>query len=171
LSIFTGAGADTVEVGSADSGFVEVAGTLRVATFSSVTAQEDDSVSIHSALLSKLIAVDLGAGNDTLKMENSFGGTIVALAGTGNDKATLTEVRAAGSFFVDMSHANDRVDMVFLSATDLGIHGGTGFDRLTTFLDGKTVTKTITGFESVNGPEPPITSGLINVTGLTLTSR
>lgn len=172
LNVFTGAGADTVEIGSHTNGFMDIAGNLRVATFSSVTEPDADSVSVLSTQVSRLIALDLGAGNDTLKMENSFGGTIVALAGTGHDKATLTEVRAAGSFFVDMSHGNDRVDMVFLSATDLGIHGGTGFDRLTTFLDGKTVTKSITGFESVNGPEPPITSGLgINLTGLTLTAR
>jgi hypothetical protein len=159
LSIFTGAGADTVEVGSND-GFVEVAGRMRVATFSSATAVEDDRVTIKSTIVSKLMALDLGAGKDRLTIENSFGDDIVALTGTGDDTVKLTEVRAFDQFFVDTSHGNDTLDMVFLSATDLAIHGGTGFDKLTRFLDGPTHTRTITGWESINGVVQPLTGGL-----------
>jgi hypothetical protein len=162
LSIFTGAGNDTVRVGSAD-GFVEVAGRLRVATYSSQTEPGDDQLTIQSTIVGKLMALDLGAGKDQLTIENSFGDDIVALTGIGDDTVKLTEVRAFDQFFVDTSHGNDTLDMVFLSATDLAIHGGTGFDKLTKFLDGPTHTRTISGWESINGVFQGLPGGLMPV--------
>ena len=156
LNVFTGAGADTVEIGSHTNGFMDIAGNLRVATFSSVTEPDNDSISVLSSHVGSLVALDLGAGDDTLKIENSTAADIVALTGTGNDKATLTEVTADDQFFVDMSHGNDRMDIVFLRARDLALHGGLGIDRLTTFLDGPTGTRTLTGWEAINQPLPPI---------------
>ena len=160
LSIFTGAGSDTVRVGSAD-GFVEVAGRMRVATYSSQTEPGDDRVTVQSTIVGKLMALDLGAGKDQLTVENSFGDDIFALTGIGDDTVKLTEVRAFDQFFVDTSHGNDTLDMVFLSARDLAVHGGTGFDKLTRFLDGPTATRAITGWESING----VLQGLPGVLG------
>jgi hypothetical protein len=154
LSIFTGAGSDAVSVGSNDA-FVEVTGRLKVTTFSSTAEQDADSMTVRSVIVGNLMALDMGGGNDQLRIENSFAVDIVALTGTGHDEVALTEVRTEDQFFVFTDSGNDTLDMVFLSARDLAVNGGTGFDKLTKFLDGPTNTTTLSGWESING----VTSG------------
>jgi hypothetical protein len=150
LSIFTGKGSDVVSVGSNDA-FVEVKGRMKVTTFSSALEQDADAVAIRSATVGDLMALDLGGGNDGLTIQNSFASDIVALTGSGSDVVGMTEVRAQDQFFVFTDSGHDTMDMVFLSARDLAVNGGTGFDSLTKFLDGPTNTTNISGWESING--------------------
>jgi hypothetical protein len=164
LDINTGAGADLVEVGAIGGGFVQVRGNLVVNTFHDITEPDIDFVRINQTFANKLVAVDTGAGNDSIQMGDVAGADVVLVAGQGDDSALLSEVSATGQMFIAMSEGNDRVDMTFLTAnTLLSVDGGTGFDRLERHLDASNPHTQFTGWEVINGfPQTANLDGLIN---------
>ena len=162
LDINTGAGADLVQVGAIGGAFVQVKGNLIVNTFHDITEPDIDFVRINQTFANKLVAVDTGAGNDSIQMGDVAGTDVVVVAGQGDDSALLAEGSASSQIFIAMSEGNDRVDMTFLQAGNLlQVDGGTGFDRLEHHLDAHNPHTQFIGWEVINGlPQ------LINVGGL-----
>ena len=162
LDVNTGAGADLVQVGAVGGAFVQVKGNLIVNTFHDITEPDIDFVRINQTVANKLVAVDTGAGNDSIQMGDVAGTDVVLVAGQGDDSALLSEVSASSQIFIAMSEGNDRVDMTFLQAnTLLQVDGGTGSTGWSTTWTPRNPHTQFIGWEVINGlPQ------LINVGGL-----
>jgi len=152
LNVNSGAGADRVEVGAIGGGFNNIAGNLIVNTFSSITEPDADVVRIDQTFVGQLVAVDTGAGNDSIQVGDVSGQDVVLVAGVGNDIANLQEVHALNKMFLAMSEGNDQLNMTFVGADNLlSVDGGTGFDRLQHHLDAPGAPMQLTGWEVING--------------------
>jgi hypothetical protein len=159
LNITTGAGADLVDIGTTFS-FVTVKGNLIVNTFKSITEPDVDTVKITQTFADKLIAIDTGAGNDSVQMGSVGGQDVVLVAGVGDDTAVMRDVTASSQIFVAMSDGSDKLDMTFLQATNLlQVDGGLGFDRLERHLDAHNAHEVFTGWEVINGHFVAIVGG------------
>jgi len=152
LVINTGGGADRVEIGANDNTFVEVHGNLIVNTFQDITEPDADVVHLTQTFGDNLVAIDTGAGNDSIQMGGVHGNDIVLVAGVGDDTAVLNQVISFNKMFLAMSEGNDNLNATDLEATNLlSIDGGGGFDRLQEHQDGPIGQKEVTGWEVING--------------------
>jgi hypothetical protein len=126
LTINTGSGADSVSLGiSPNFGYFTVLGNLDIQTYSSLSENDADSVSLsYSFLLGAATHVRLGGGNDTY---NSFAADAVVDAGAGNDQATISW----GTQQIDMGDGDDTLQINALTVgPNQQFRGGNGVDHI-----------------------------------------
>ncbi len=141
LIINTGAGRDAINLFTTDR-VLTVKGNV-VINATDFNEADVDSVFLQTMTIHKNLAVNTGAGNDTVNMTDIFaGGDIVLSTAEGNDNVKLREVRSGDDFWVLLGEGNDVLETQYLRADELMLDGGAGTDRL---------------YESIPGPSNKIT--------------
>jgi hypothetical protein len=166
FSLNTGAGADTVDMRSTpiihpDRTFpAYVGGTFTVQTFSVLTENDADTVSISQTGSMNHFNLLTGGGNDTVKVADftSYHNFNVD-AGAGDDTAELYRVMGVDDFFAILGEGNDALTIgdLYLGQGSAKVLGGNGFDRLTKLPGYYPLARLEqTGWEMINGRLEPI---------------
>lgn len=152
LAIYSGAGADTINVLTGYSRFVEVSGNVAIDTYDSPYELDADKVTLLGTYATGNVQAFMGGGDDTLSATDVFAGNDVLLvADAGNDTMTLNSVRAADDFWASLGDGNDRLDVQYLVADVLSLDGGAGYDNLNSSIPGPVNQRITTNWEVING--------------------
>jgi len=131
LSVTTGSGADTIEIGQEDS--VDILGSVTLLTGNEAT--KGDTVTIDNTTFSAKVTLDLGAGNDLALFE-----TVDVLNASTDIGGTLTIFGRAGVDTIGFGQASG-ARVVFLSSPAVldGNGGNDGLLLINLWVDGVNV--------------------------------
>jgi hypothetical protein len=149
LSIYTGAGADTVELKNDLAAFQ---GNIYIQTYASLAEQDNDVVWFEKAYSMKDIRVVTGGGADLLHMDNATAfHDLLFATGDGNDTVELDDVTVVDQLMGDLGNGDDSLSLDRLYGNVFNFQGDAGVDRLTDTADIHVNSLTLGGWEYVNG--------------------
>jgi hypothetical protein len=165
LSIYTGAGADSVEIKDIPS---TLPGNIFIQTYASLAETDADVVWFEHVYSRGDMQILLGGGNDLFHMESSS--TLHDLyldAGAGDDTATIQNVVAVDLFMAQMGDGNDSLSIDYLWGDKFSFQGGGGVDHLakTANVFGHSLDQS--GWEYINGRPVWIVTGVVSTGALT----
>ncbi len=152
LSIYAGAGADTINFNTNGLGLTSVRGHVNIYAHDNIAENDADTVDVRSTFVLRSINASMGGGNDTLAMRGVFAGDDIGVyGGAGNDTFNLTDVRAADDFYAYLGEGNDVLNMEYVGADELVVDGEGGTDRFSRWNNDTVRNLVMKNWETING--------------------
>jgi len=151
FTINTGSGSDYVKVGDLSS-WSSIRGSLKVKTFDSLNVAEVDTVKVQLTTVHQSALIELGGGDDSVDMvASTIGKNLFIIAGDGRDNVKMREVQVIDSFFAHMGAGDDTLDLNYVRAEHMHLHGEEGRNTLVKTSDTSSRSLAQTGWSTVNG--------------------